>query len=290
MFEQNQKVVIIGASGFVARNTRKFLSDKKIELISISRNNFKQLKNETKIISKNYDEDKIISQIKNSDAIFHLAGAGKQTIKTDFNSTNVEFTKHILNLCKKSKIKKIVYLSGLGVNPNTTVGYFISKFKAEQLIVNSNITYNIFRPSFIVGKGDYLTNFLKKQIKNKKIIIPGSGNFSIQPIYINDVLEIFFQSIMNMKFDNKILDLVGSELFTYKQFVNLFSKKNKSDIKRINIEKLYQDAINNQTSDFEFEDLNILLGNFKGNYSKLKKTSNLEFHSVRKLLNSGCLL
>ena len=287
---QNKKVVIVGASGFVARNTRKFLSDRKIDLISISRNNFKQLKNETKIVSKSYDDDKIISQIKNSDALFHLAGSGKQTVTADFNCTNVEFTKHILNLCKKSKIKKIVYLSGLGVNPNTSVGYFISKFKAEQLIINSGIAYNIFRPSFIIGKDDYLTNFLKKQIKKRKIIIPGSGNFSIQPIYINDVLEIFFQLLVINNFENEILDLVGPELFTYKQFVYLFSKENKTNIQRINIEKLYEDTINNKKIDFEFEDLNILLGNFKGDHSKLKKKSNVKFHSVRELLNSRILL
>lgn len=287
---QNKKVVIVGASGFVARNTRKFLSDREIDLISISRNNFKQLKNETKIVSKSYDEDKIISQIKNSDALFHLAGSGKQTVNTDFNCTNVEFTKHIINLCKKSKIKKIVYLSGLGANPNASVGYFISKFKAEQIIISSGIAYNIFRPSFIIGKDDYLTNFLKKQIKKRKIIIPGSGNFSIQPIYINDVLEIFFQSLLNNKFENETLDLVGPELFTYKQYAYLFSKENKTIIQRINIEKLYEDTINNKKTDFEFEDLNILLGNFKGNHTRLKKKSNVKFHSVRDLLNSCTLL
>ena len=50
------KIVITGANGFVATNIRKNFSKKNIELISISRNNFKEFKNEQKIISKNYDE------------------------------------------------------------------------------------------------------------------------------------------------------------------------------------------------------------------------------------------
>jgi hypothetical protein len=37
------KIVVTGASGFIAKNLRKYLSEKNIELISISRNDFKIL-------------------------------------------------------------------------------------------------------------------------------------------------------------------------------------------------------------------------------------------------------
>ena len=48
------KIVITGANGFVAKNLRKYLSEKNIDLVSISRNDFKEYGNEFKIISKNY--------------------------------------------------------------------------------------------------------------------------------------------------------------------------------------------------------------------------------------------
>ena len=46
------QVVITGANGFVAKNLRKYLSKNNIDLISISRSDFKEYKNESKIISK----------------------------------------------------------------------------------------------------------------------------------------------------------------------------------------------------------------------------------------------
>jgi len=49
------KIVVTGTSGFIEKNLRKYLSEKNIELISISGNNFKNFKCERKIISKNYD-------------------------------------------------------------------------------------------------------------------------------------------------------------------------------------------------------------------------------------------
>ncbi len=289
MVKDNQ-IVITGASGFVARNLRKYLSEKNIKLISISRNDFKKFKNEYKVISKNYDEKILLSKIKNSDALIHLVGVGKQSIKTDYDMINVEFTKHIVNLSKKAKIKKFVFTSGLGVSSNTSLGYFISKYKAEKLIVNSGLNYTIFRPSYIVGKDDLFTKYLKKQIKKGKIDIPGSGTYSIQPIYINDVVKIILQSVLQTKFRNKIIDLVGPDCITFEQYVKLFSKGTKTSVRKINLEDVYYTAITNSNSDFGVDDLNILIGNFKGNHNKLRKITEIKFQSVVELLKSGRLL
>ena len=106
------QVVITGANGFVAKNLRKYLSKNNIDLISISRSDFKEYKNESKIISKNYDEKTILNKIKNSDVIIHLVGLGKQSVDIDYEMINVEFTKHIVNLAKKAKIKKSTECTG----------------------------------------------------------------------------------------------------------------------------------------------------------------------------------
>jgi len=284
-----KKIVITGANGFVAKHLRKYLSEKNIELISISRNDFKKFKNESKIISKNYDKNTLLVKIKNSDALIHLIGIGKQSVNIDYNMINVELTKNILNLCKKAKIKKIVYISGLGVSLNSSTGYFISKYHAEKIIINSGLNFTIFRPSYIVGKDDHFTKYLKKQIRTEEIKIPGSGNYSIQPIYIDDVVQIIFQSLTQSKFKNRIIDLVGSNNITFKQYVRLFSKGTKTKIKTIDLEDAYHVSITNPKSDFGVDDLNILIGNFKGNHQKLRKITEIKFHSISELLETGRL-
>ena len=284
---KRDKIIITGASGFIARNLRNYLSDKEIDLISISRNDFKKFKNEFKIISKNYDEKTLLQKFKNSDAIIHLVGIGKQSVKIDYDMVNVEFTKHIVNLSKKAKIKKIVYTSGLGVSPNSSLGYFISKYNAEKIIINSGLDYTIFRPSYVVGKDDLFTKDLKKQIKNGQIKLPGSGSYSIQPIHINDVVKVIFQSITTRKFRNKIIDLIGPDHVTFAQYVKLFAKGTNTSIKKTSLEDLYHDAITNPKSNLGVDDLNILIGNFKGDHTKLRKISEMKFQSVMKLLESN---
>jgi len=284
------QIVVTGASGFLARNIRKFFSENNVKTISISRNNFKEFKNEIKIVSRNYDEKSILPKIKDSNALIHLVGIGKQTIENDYNEINFEFTKKIVNMCKKAKIKKIIYTSGLGVSKNSTLGYFISKYKAEKQIIDSKLDFTIFRPSYIVGKDDPFTKYLKSQIKKGIIQIPGTGNYSIQPISINDVSKIIFKSIEEKKFKNKVLDLVGPESITFQMYVNEFSRSTGTKIKKISLESAYNHAILNPKSDFGVDDLNLLVGNFKGNSRKLEKLSKIKLESVRKLLKSGSLL
>ena len=284
------QIVVTGASGFVAKNVRKYLSENNVKLISISRKNFKKFKNETKIVSKNYDEKIILPKIKNSSGLIHLVGIGKQSIKNNYNLINVEFTKKIIDLCKKAKIKKIVYTSGLGVSKTSSLSYFISKYQAEKLIIESHLDYTIFRPSYIIGKDDLFTKYLKKQIKKGEIQIPGSGNYSIQPIYINDVSKIISKSLIDKKFKKQTLDLVGSESFSFLKYVKLFSNKTHTRIKKINLESAYHAAISNPHSEFGVDDLNLLIGDFKGDHKKLQKISKISFSSIKELLESGSLL
>ena len=58
------KIVVTGASGFIAKNLRKYLSENNVELISISRNDFKNFKCEIKIISKNYEGKNFLKKYK----------------------------------------------------------------------------------------------------------------------------------------------------------------------------------------------------------------------------------
>ena len=284
---ENLKIVITGASGFVAKNLRKYLSEKNIDLISISRSDFKNFKCETKIISKNYNEKDILKKINNSDTLIHLVGIGKQSVNTDYDLINTDLTKHIVNLCKKAKIKKLVYLSGLGVSPNTSLDYFISKYNAERQIINSGLDFTIFRPSYIIGKDDLLSKHLKKQMKSGEIKIPGSGKYLIQPISISDVVKVIFESTYTSKFNNEIIDLVGPDYVSFEKYVKLFSKGTNAKIRKINLEDVYRDAITNPKSNFGIDDLNILIGNFKGNYKKLSKISKIKFQSVMESLQSG---
>ena len=276
-------ITITGANGFVAKNLRNFLSKNHIKVIAIARKTFQKHHTETVVYSKTLLEKGLQNKLRNCDALVHLIGIGKQSSKYNFED-NVDLTKNMIKTCKKSGIKKIVYISGLGVTKNSRSDYFISKYKAEQEIINSGLDYTIFRPSYIIGKKDYLSKFILKQIKKGIVIIPGSGKYHLQPIFVEDVAKIILESISEKKFSNKILDLVGPEIIKFEDFVRYFVKNKKTKIQKINLESIYHDALHNPKSIYDLDSLNLLIGDYTGNLKQLQKTSNVKLRLIKDIL------
>ena len=274
-------VAVTGANGFVGKNVRKFLYKNKVRVLGISRKNFGKYSTETKAQSKNLLEQRLQKKLKNYDVLVHLIGIGVESSGSTFEEINVNLTKNTIKLCKKSGIKKIIYISGLGVSKNNTSNYFTSKYKAEQEIINSGLDYTIFRASYIIGKTDHLTKSLSKQMKKGVIIIPGSGKYQLQPIFVEDVAKIILKSILEKKFSKKILDLVGPRKISFEDFVKLFSKNTKVKFKKINLKNAYDEGT------YSSESLDLLIGDYTSDMKHLQKLAKIKLTPVEKFLESS---
>jgi len=269
-------IAISGSTGFVGTNLTKFLADQNISVITLSRQKSKNTKSSKNIVFSDLDD---ISQIK-CDALVHLIGTGAQTKDADYELVNVKQTEQIIKLCKRSHIKKIIYISGLGVSNSTTFGYFISKLKAEQLIIKSGLDYTIFRASYIVGKDDPLTQNLLRQVKHGIVQIPGSGSYRLQPISVDDVCKVILGCVTNKNLSNRIIDLVGPKTITFENYVRKFIKGKKTKIKKIPLEQAYYDALNNPKKTlYGIDDLNIMIGDFTSSHKRLEKLSGIKLQT-----------
>ena len=279
----NPSVVISGANGFVGRNVGMFLSKNGFQTISLVRKG-KTVNFGKTVTSQTLSENNLVSKIRGSDVLLHFIGQGIQTVDSDYGTVNVGLARNAVALCKKAKIKKIIYISGLGVDKYTTLGYFISKYKAEQEIIHSGLDYTIFRASYIIGHDDPLSKNLQQQTRKGEILIPGSGKYRFQPIFIGDVSEVIAKSVMEKKFSRKIIDLVGPQIVRYDVFVKKFSR-GKAKMKKIDFEKAYHDALHNK-GPFGVDDLSIMVGDFIGNHKKLAGLSRMKFTRYEEILES----
>ena len=154
---------------------------------------------------------------------------------------------------------------------------------AEREIINSGLDYTIFSASYIIGKTDHLTKSLSKQVKKGTIIIPGSGRYRLQPIFVEDVAKIILEAILEKKFSNKILDLVGPQKISFEDFVKLFSKNMKVKFKKLNLDDAYEE------STYSSESLDILIGDHISNVNHLQKLTNVKLTAVEKFLQTSSL-
>ena len=97
-------IAISGATGFIGKNLSSYLTKTDIEHIQITRAEFNR--KELILLPKCF-------------CFVHLIGIGSKTSEKSFQQVNVKLTKKAIDICKKSKIKKFIYFSGLGVSKNS---------------------------------------------------------------------------------------------------------------------------------------------------------------------------
>lgn len=77
--------------------------------------------------------------------------------------------------------------------------YGLNKKEAEDFIINSGVTYAIFRPTYIYGENNNLyreTYFFDRISNEKEIPMPFGNNTRTQFIHIDDLVRVF-ESAMN---------------------------------------------------------------------------------------------
>ena len=150
MSSTSKGIVITGANGFVGKNLRNFLHKNKINVLGISRKNFRKHASEVKIISTNLLESELQTKLKNYNILVHITCIGRQSPESTFKEINLNLTKNVIKACKNAGIKKIIFISGLGVSKSNQSDYFVSKYMAPHEIINSGLDYTIFRALDII--------------------------------------------------------------------------------------------------------------------------------------------
>jgi NADH dehydrogenase len=137
--------------------------------------------------------------------------------------------KNIIQAGKENGVKHILYISALGVKPDAPARTLAAKWNAEQTLINSGISYTIFRPSgYFV---DFIEHFAPKIRETGSFTVIGSGLTRLQPLDTADLAEAFVRSIDNEKAKNNIFKISGPEIFTLMDIINLVGKVVGKDVK-----------------------------------------------------------
>jgi len=120
-----------------------------------------------------------------------------------------------------------VLMSALGTNEATKalVPYYRSKWAMEQAVVTSGLEYTIFRPSFVFGRdGGVLPTFVKQVRYSPVVTVIGSGLQRIQPIWIEDLAELFARAVDLPGAANRTFELGGPDVVNWNELYQTIAK------------------------------------------------------------------
>ena len=156
-----------------------------------------------------------------ADVCIHLAAItnSQNPGSDDVFRTNADGTAKVIDFCKRSNIKKIVFLSSINVYLEKKYEYALSKLSAEEHIKNSGLEYSILRCSLVYGKGCQSFDTILRFAKTLHIVpVFGDGKAIEQPIYIDEVSRAII-SHTPLTGENEICDLFGKTKMTYNEMV-----------------------------------------------------------------------
>lgn len=271
-------VAVTGATGYVGRNLRRHLARAGIRAVCLARRPLRARATEA-VVTGPWASARAARALRSCRAMVHLAGVGRHSGPGGY-SQNVALAEDAVRACRRARVPKIVFVSGLGAASGAT-GYFASKLAAERAITRSGIAHAVFRASYIVGRGDALSSKVRRMARAGSVVVPGTGRYLIQPIHIDDACAVLAAEAMR-RGPRRALDLVGPERVTYGRFAAALAGT--ARLRRVPMESALRDAARGARAAYDIDELAILAGGFVGDHARLRRAARMRFGGLRSML------
>lgn len=138
-----------------------------------------------------------------------------------FEEVDERGTVRLVEGARRAGVKRYIYLSGAGADPDARYHWLRAKARAEAAVRESGITHVILRPSWIYGPGDRSLNRmlnLARRLPFAPIVGDGSRQ-RLQPAFIDDVAGVVADSAELAAADNQTFEVGGPEVLTMDEVV-----------------------------------------------------------------------
>ena len=230
------KITVIGGSGFLGSHVADQLSKAGHDVTIFDKVNSKWIRKDQKIVLGNVmnskDLEKVISKSK---IVYHFAALGDidDTVKKPIETAKVNIigTLNVLELCKKYKVKRLIFASTIYVYSTDGNFYKCSKQSSESFIEEYNKQYNleytILRYGSIYGPRSNTSNgiyrIVDSAIKNKQIVYEGDKDSRREYIHVEDA-AIASVKTLNDEFINQNLIITGQQSYKVENVLKMLSE------------------------------------------------------------------
>jgi nucleoside-diphosphate-sugar epimerase len=223
------------------------------------------------------------------DLVYHLAGEVYSRRKQDYYRGNVLATQNLLEACKEKGIKRIIFLSSIGVykpaskktllteesdcEPLTIYGK--TKLDAEELIKKCDISWVIVRAPVTYGpfQAAVVNRFFVNALIKKKIYVIGDGDNLRSLCFIQNLIEGLLILAEKQYISHKKYILSDNSPYTFNEIIATGSSVIKQNIDIIRLPNIL--------GDISWKIYSIMVRLFKLYY--------VELYTIRTMqINLGC--
>ena len=246
------RILLTGATGFIGRALIVELIQQNFNISIVVRQKTNLFPDKVKqfVIGDFEGHPDFSASLAEVDCVIHLAGKAHVTDKSkalilgEFRKINTELTLNLAKQTIESGVKRLVFLSSIGVNgnktdsvfleddaPNPQEAYALSKYEAEQGLLkiaqNSNLEIVIIRPPLVYGKGAPGNFGRLIQWADARFIFPlplGAVNNSRSLIAIDNLVSFIITCTLHPKAANEVFLISDDDNLSTVQLLKKIAK------------------------------------------------------------------
>lgn len=152
------------------------------------------------------------------DVVINAVGILRESPGQSFDVIHHRAPRALFEACAAAGVKRVIQISALGATAEAQTEYFRSKKAADDALARLAVDYVIVQPSIVYGPGGGSAALFARMAKLPLIPVPGSGEQPIQPVYIDDLVELIVELVEISLVPSRRIAVVGPNPLTLKTF------------------------------------------------------------------------
>ena len=224
------EICVLGGTGFVGRRLAARLSEAGHDIVILTRRRERHrdllVLPGLRLIEGDVHAPAFLrSQFEGRDTVVNLVGILNESGRDGrgFARAHAELPEKIVQACRQAGVPRLLHMSALHAAPAAPSQYLRTKAAGEEAAHHAggaDFHVTSFRPSVIFGPGDGFLNRFATLLRLAPGVFPlACPGARFQPVYVEDVVRAFTESLDNHKTFGQRYDLCGPKVYSLREIV-----------------------------------------------------------------------
>ena len=152
------------------------------------------------------------------DQVLHLAAVTHSNRSDRYAEVNALGTLNLVAEARRAGVQRFTLVSTRAIDP-AGGAYSRSKIRAEEIVRESGLAWNILRPAEVYGAGgEGISTLIERCRQGRWVPVAGDGSPRLAPVYLDDVIDGICRAV-SAPSHGGVHVLAGPEEMTYMQLI-----------------------------------------------------------------------